>query len=62
MADQKKPKGEVHYRNGWGSNYCAVCTMYVKPNQCTAVDGYIAPYAYCDLFEKENSKSEISSG
>lgn len=55
---EKKPKGEVFYRKGHGDKYCRVCTMYVEPNACTAVQGHIASWALCDLFEKKKGDSE----
>ena len=30
---------------------CALCTMFERPNGCTAVKGEISPKALCDLFE-----------
>jgi hypothetical protein len=50
----KKVKAEVSYRNGHGDKLCMNCTMYNEPGRsCSAVQGYIAKLALCDLFKKK---------
>jgi hypothetical protein len=53
-VDAKVSKASVHYRGGVKDRRCGVCTMYVKPNGCTAVRGSISPHALCDLFERKH--------
>jgi len=30
---------------------CAMCTLFVRPRACTAVDGDISPDGWCKLFD-----------
>ena len=53
-VEAKATKASVHYRGGVKDRRCGVCTMYVKPNGCTAVRGSISPHALCDLFERKH--------
>ena len=36
-----------------GSQQCSHCTMFRKPNGCTAVAGYISPRGWCKLFDRD---------
>jgi hypothetical protein len=50
---QKATKAEAHYRPGNSNRRCEICTMFVEPDQCTAVKGEISPGALCDYFERD---------
>jgi hypothetical protein len=52
----KKTKEETNYRTGRENHRCGICTMFRKPDGCTAVTGTIRPYATCDLFERDREK------
>ena len=49
----KSTKEETNYRypDGATSKICDNCTMFVEPESCTSVEGYIDRVAVCDLFE-----------
>jgi hypothetical protein len=52
-ADAKADKASVNYRPGTPKEHCGICTMFQKPNRCTAVAGDIEASKLCDLFEPE---------
>ena len=47
----KLSKAAADYRQGEPNRRCGLCTMFERPNGCTAVKGEISPKALCDLFE-----------
>jgi hypothetical protein len=56
MVKRKKSKGDakVMYRDRpSGLERCGLCVMYVIPNQCTDVAGYIRPQGWCKLFARK---------
>ena len=55
MAEEKATKQEANYRNGHGEQLCQNCTMFVEPEGCTSVKGYIDRLALCDYFEKKDA-------
>jgi hypothetical protein len=55
-ASPKKTKEETNYRTGNSRRRCGICTMFVKPDGCTAVSGIIRPFGDCDLYERDREK------
>jgi len=54
VAKPRKTKGAVKYQDHpKKDNYCELCTMWKKPNQCTAVIGNIDPKGWCNIFEAD---------
>ena len=51
--NRKVTKTEAHYRGGNSNRKCAVCTMFERPNGCSAVRGQISPLGLCDMFERK---------
>lgn len=51
IGANKEAKIDVHYRNGYKTTVCANCIMFRSPHDCTAVKGFIAKDALCDLYE-----------
>lgn len=49
----KASKRKAHYRIGTRSRHCALCTMFVAPDDCTAVEkgkNGISPHGLCDYY------------
>jgi hypothetical protein len=54
MADEKVSKEEAKYQNYPKINaWCARCTMFRSPNQCTTVKGDILRTGWCKYFERK---------
>lgn len=52
MADKElKADVDYHLPKEATSRICGNCSMFVEPDKCTAVEGYIDPLAVCKLFE-----------
>jgi len=51
----KATKEQAHYRLGTAGQHCAQCTMFVRPDGCTSVQGKISPWAVCDFFKKKET-------
>ena len=50
----KTSKATAEYRpwpKGWA--WCGRCTMFVKPDTCTAVEGKIQSQGYCNLYRRK---------
>jgi hypothetical protein len=59
VAQKRKVKGEVKYQDHpKKDDYCELCTMFKKPDQCTAVIGKIDPKGWCKLFEADKKKKK----
>lgn len=41
--------------NGTNDEHCGICTMFRRPDECTAVAGSIRASGWCKLFEKKPS-------
>lgn len=55
----RKTKGAVKYQDHpKKENYCSLCTMWKKPNQCTAVIGKIDPSGWCMLFKADKKAKQ----
>lgn len=54
----KATKADTNYRypKGGTDKICDNCTMFVEPDGCTSVSGYIDPLAVCDLFEMKDGE------
>ncbi len=48
----KQTKEEVDYRHGTKGAHCSICTMFMPPNKCTAVEGKIFGAMWCKLFKR----------
>jgi len=53
VSRNKASKEEANYRQGYAEKHCEICTMFRKPDQCTAVKGKISPTALCDYFKRK---------
>jgi hypothetical protein len=54
MSDKKWAQARVRYRpHTTGRDRCELCTMFVRPHGCTAVEGKISPTGWCEIFERE---------
>lgn len=52
-------KKEANFRHaGYVHKRCATCTMFVVPDRCTLVRGFIGPMAVCDYWEDEEGGLE----
>lgn len=51
----KASKKTANYRAGTKSRHCGICTMFVAPHGCTAVNGRIDPDDLCDYFKLDRS-------
>jgi hypothetical protein len=53
MSEEKDSKETANYRYPKGSTekICDNCSMFVEPEGCTSVEGYIDRLATCDYFE-----------
>jgi hypothetical protein len=53
---EKDSKETANYRMppGGTDKICQNCTMFVEPDGCTSVKGYIDPLAVCDYFEMKD--------
>ena len=49
----KATKKTVHYTTGRAQRRCGLCTMFRKPDKCTAVAGIVSAGGVCDLFERK---------
>jgi len=51
----KKTKAAVHYEkpSQHKGQRCMICSMFRRPNGCTAVDGHIYPTGWCELFDRK---------
>jgi hypothetical protein len=48
---KKKTQAQVEYQPGpKGKERCDNCALWVPPNQCTGVEGPIAPEAWCNIW------------
>lgn len=53
----KQTKQQVNYRPAERNKRCGLCTMFRKPNGCTAVQGPVDPaHGLCDLFNRKGGK------
>lgn len=51
-APRQLTKVEAQYEpHPRGIAMCAACTLFVRPNLCTQVQGEVAPDAWCKLFD-----------
>jgi hypothetical protein len=49
----KLTKEAAGYRNAIeDGQFCALCSMFIKPNRCSLVEGKISRTALCDHYEK----------
>ena len=49
-----KDDDKVRYQNYPALDQCCkLCVMYVDPNQCSKVGGFIRPDGWCKLFERK---------
>lgn len=55
---KKISKAQANYRGGYSWHRCINCTMFQKPNGCTAVEGTIRPQDLCKLFEPKKKFEE----
>ena len=49
---EKLTKASANYRQGEPNRKCGICSMFERPDGCSAVAGHIAPQGLCDLFER----------
>lgn len=57
----KATKEEADYtRCGTEAAHCGICTMFRRPDSCTAVQGKISPEGHCKYFEKRKRPSDQS--
>ena len=52
--EPKATKKQAGYRAGSLKERCGLCTMFVSPHGCTAVQGKISAAAVCDFFEAKS--------
>lgn len=49
--NEKVTKASVEYRDAPnGKQKCSGCTMWIYPNQCTAVKGIISSEGWCKIY------------
>ena len=53
----KRSHKDVNYRTGTGDRKCGLCTMFVPPRSCTAVEDPISSQGLCDLFVRRRVKA-----
>lgn len=53
---EKATKQKANYRNGTAKRHCGICSMFRKPDSCTAVEGKISPAKLCDYFERRKGR------
>lgn len=49
---EKYSQKEVNYRAGTVDRRCGLCTMFRRPDSCTAVRGVISAKALCDIYKR----------
>ena len=52
-SENKSTKKEANYHEPVLYEPCRTCSMFVKPNECTAVEGRISPAGHCDYYERK---------
>ena len=51
----KLSKTDADYTtSGTNAEHCGICTMFRRPDECTAVAGTVRPSGWCRLFEKKS--------
>lgn len=55
-AKSSKKTASYVSKSKFGSECCRVCTMFVPPDGCTAVEGEIAPAGWCKFFKRKPRK------
>jgi len=55
----KVSKAKAHYRPGSTEKHCGICTMFVKPHNCTKVMGEIDASRLCDYFERRKGGGKM---
>jgi hypothetical protein len=54
---KKISKNEARYQNyPKGAQQCSRCSMFRKPDQCTAVVGWIDPKGWCKLWAAKSEE------
>lgn len=56
----KATKADADYIDNADAEFCRDCTMFRKPNQCTAVEGDISRGGHCRFFDRADSYNEDS--
>jgi SPP1 gp7 family putative phage head morphogenesis protein len=57
----KVSKGTAEYRDfPSGKEHCKLCTMFVKPHECTVVRGTIYEWGWCKYFEAKKIAEDAS--
>ena len=57
----KATKAQAHYRDRPnGPDECVRCTMFQRPNACSAVEGEISPAGWCEYF-KARARAAIAA-
>ena len=61
MGKSTKEVANYRYPKDATNRICGNCSMFIEPEGCTAVEGYIDRLAVCDYFEYGESEAKDRS-